>query len=102
MKISQIAQNRLVVLDELKKLNCIVGAVRSDGAFYAFLRLKTALRDMDIVERLVRDFKIAAMPGSAFGMEAGCYLRISYGALDETTLEEGLHRLISGLNAIIC
>ena len=102
VNISQIAQNRLVVLDELKKLNCIAGAVRSDGAFYAFLRLKTALRDMDIVERLVREFRIAAMPGSAFGMQAGCYLRISYGALDEATLEEGLHRLINGLNVIIC
>ena len=101
-KIRQIARNRMFVLAELEKLDCLADAVRSDGAFYAFLRLKTALRDMDIVERLVRDFRIAVMPGSAFGMEDGCYLRISYGALDGATLEEGLHRLISGLNAIIC
>ena len=101
-KIRQIARNRILVFAELEKLDCLADAVRSDGAFYAFLRLKTALRDMDIVERLVRDFRIAVMPGSAFGMEDGCYLRISYGALDGATLEEGLHRLISGLNAIIC
>ena len=41
------------------------------------------------------------MPGSAFGMELGCYLRISYGALDEATLEQGIYRLVSGLNATL-
>ena len=100
-RIRQIASNRMFVLAELEKLDCLAGAVRSDGAFYAFLSLNTALSDMDIVERLIRDFRIAVMPGSAFGMEQGCYLRISYGALDEATLEDGMHRLISGLNAVI-
>ena len=99
-RIRQIARNRMFVLDELKKLDCLDGAVRSDGAFYTFLRLRTGLSDMDIVKRLVRGFKIAVMPGSAFGMERGCYLRISYGALDEATLVEGMHRLTGGLRAI--
>ena len=99
-RIRQIARNRMFVLDELKKLDCLDGAVRSDGAFYTFLRLGTELSDMEIVERLVREFRIAVMPGSAFGMDRGCYLRISYGALDEATLEEGMHRLTGGLNVI--
>ena len=100
-KIGQIARNRIFVLDELQKLDCLDGAVRSDGAFYVFLRLKTELPDMDIVKRLVREFRIAVMPGGAFGMDQGCYLRISYGALDEVTLEEGMGRLTSGLDIII-
>lgn len=100
-KIRQIARNREFVLGELAKLGCIMDDVRPDGAFYAFLRLNTALPDMEIVARLIREFHIAAMPGSAFGMEKGCYLRISYGALDEATLEEGMHRLTCGLNAIL-
>ena len=100
-KIRQIARNRMFVLGELKKLDCLTGAVCSEGAFYTFPRLRTELPDMYIVERLVREFRIAVMPGSAFGMEQGCYLRISYGALEEATLEEGLHRLIAGLNAIV-
>ena len=99
-RIRQIARNRMFVLDELKKLDCLDGAVRSDGAFYTFLRLRTGLSDMDIVKLLVREFKIAVMPGSAFGMDRGCYLRISYGALDEATLVEGMHRLTGGLRAI--
>ena len=96
----QIARNRGFVLGELKKLDCIMDGVRSDGAFYVFIRLDTELPDMEVVERLIREFRIAAMPGSAFGMEHGCYLRISYGALDEATLEQGMHRLVSGLDTI--
>ncbi len=101
-KIRQIARNRLFVLEELKKLDCLTHDIRSDGAFYAFPRLETNQTDMDIVKRLIREFGIAVMPGSAFGMQEDCYLRISYGALDQSTVEEGMQRLINGLNAIIC
>ena len=100
-KISRIVRSRKFVFGELKKLDCIIGGVRSDGAFYVFLRFDTELPDMEVVERLIREYRIAAMPGSAFGMEKGCYLRISYGALDEATLEEGMHRLTCGLNALL-
>ncbi len=98
--IRQLAHNRRFVLGELAKLDCIMDEPRPDGAFYAFLRLNTTLPDMEIVERLIREHRIAAMPGSAFGMEEGCYLRISYGALDQSTLTEGMQRLVSGLMAI--
>ena len=101
-KIRQIARNRQFVLEELKKLDCLTHDIGSDGAFYAFPRLETNQTDMDIVKRLIREFGIAVMPGSAFGMQEGCYLRISYGALDQSTVEEGMQRLINGLNAIIC
>lgn len=100
-RIRHIAHNRRFVLDELNKLDCLDGSVRSDGAFYVFLRLNSMLPDMDIVKRLVREFRIAVMPGSAFGMDQGCYLRVSYGALDEATLEEGIHRLTNGLDTIV-
>lgn len=100
-KIRSIAQSRELILDKLKKSECVMDEVRSDGAFYVFLRLDTVLVDMEVVERLIRGFHIAVMPGSAFGMDNGCYLRISYGALDEATLEEGMDRLINGLKAIL-
>ncbi|MCY4209454.1 MAG: aminotransferase class I/II-fold pyridoxal phosphate-dependent enzyme, partial [Gammaproteobacteria bacterium] len=98
--IRQIVRNREFVLNELAKLRRITGEVHSDGALYAFPRLDTTLSDMQLVERLIREFRIATIPGSAFGMEDSCYLRVSYGALDESTLEEGMHRLVGGLNAI--
>lgn len=96
----QIARNRRFVLNVLNSADCIPDEVRSDGAFYVFPRIATALPDMQLVERLIREFGVAVMPGSAFGMDQGCYLRIAYGALDETTLEEGMDRLIKGLTAL--
>ena len=41
------------------------------------------------------------MPGSTFGMAAGTYLRMAYGALDRETVDEGVDRLVTGLRAII-
>jgi len=44
---------------------------------------------------------VALIPGSAFGVEAPCGLRLSYGALDSGTVVEGVGRLVEGLRAII-
>ena len=40
------------------------------------------------------------MPGAAFGLTAGCYLRIAYAAPDDATLAEALRRLTEGLRQI--
>ena len=70
------------------------------GAFYFFLRVHARLDAMTMTERLIREHGIAVIPGSAFGATGGCYLRISYGALDERTVEEGTRRLVAGLRAL--
>ena len=100
-KIKLIADNRKLVLNELKKLNCRINGINADGAFYVFLRLDTGRADMEVVKQLICDFKIAVMPGSAFGMVDACYIRVAYGALDKSTIEDGMQRLIDGLNSII-
>ena len=71
------------------------------GAFYFLLRIETPLEPMTIVERLIRDFGVAAIPGTTFGMHEGCYLRVAYGALDADTIAEGMGRLVRGLKAIV-
>ena len=43
---------------------------------------------------------VAVMPGSAFGLEAGCHLRVSYGALSPANALEGMGRLVEGLQAL--
>ena len=70
------------------------------GAFYVFLRVHTTLDALRVTERLIREHRVAVIPGSAFGSTAGCYLRVSYGALDEATAAEGLSRLARGLTAL--
>jgi aspartate/methionine/tyrosine aminotransferase len=70
------------------------------GAFYYFVRVRTELDSMTFVERLIREHRVAAIPGSAFGVPAGCTLRISYGALDAETVSEGIARLTRGIEAL--
>ena len=56
---------------------------------------------MELVERLVREFRVAVIPGTTFGLNEGCYLRVSYGALTEETAAEGIRRLVKGLRTIL-
>jgi len=72
----------------------------SQGAFYHFLRIHSALDPMTLSERLIREHRVAILPGSAFGLLGSCSARVSYGALDRSTLEEGLKRLARGLQVI--
>ena len=55
---------------------------------------------MTLVERLVREHGVAAIPGSGFGLD-GCYLRIAYGALHGDTVAAGMERLVNGLQTIL-
>jgi aspartate/methionine/tyrosine aminotransferase len=73
------------------------------GAFYYFLRVHTPLDAMTLAERLIREHRVAVIPGSAFGAldtSDTCYVRVSFGALDEATVEAGIGRLVRGLCAI--
>jgi len=70
------------------------------GAFFYFIRVHTALDAMTLTERLIREHKVAVIPGSAFGKTTGCYVRISFGALDRGRAADGIGRLVNGLKAI--
>jgi aspartate/methionine/tyrosine aminotransferase len=70
------------------------------GAFYYFIHVRRPLDSLDLAERLIRQFRVAVMPGAAFGAGDGCYLRVSYGPLDEATAAEGVSRLVEGLRAL--
>jgi len=74
---------------------------RPDGAFYCLARVHTSLDPLALVERLIVDHRVAAVPGTAFGLTDGCYLRVSYGALGRETVAEGIARLANGLRALV-
>jgi aspartate/methionine/tyrosine aminotransferase len=77
---------------------CEVPAVA--GAFYYLVRVHAAMDSMTLAERLIREHKVAAIPGSAFADAAPCSIRISYGAIEPHAVTEGLGRLIEGLRAL--
>lgn len=76
---------------------CVVPA--SPGAFYYFVRVRSSLDPAVLAERLIREHRVAVVPGSAFG-GAGCSIRVSYGALDPMLAAEAARRLAAGLRAL--
>jgi aspartate/methionine/tyrosine aminotransferase len=96
-----LAEVRGLVQAELAQAKSFCEVPPANGAFYFLLRLDTNLKPLALVERLVREHRVAAIPGDAFGMEDGCYLRVAYGALQKETVTEGIGRLVQGLKAIL-
>ena len=63
------------------------------GAFYIFPDITcTGMTSAQFCETLVKEEKVAVVPGSAFGEAGEGYVRISYAASMET-IEEALKRM---------
>jgi len=99
-KVSALLDVRAIVLRTLAGLDGICDVPRADGAFYFLLRMHTKRDPMELTERLVREHRVAVIPGTAFGMD-GCYLRVSYGPLSKDSAAEGIGRLVSGLRKLL-
>jgi len=99
--LSSMAEVRRLLLDELAAVRHICAVPPANGAFYLLLRVHTRMAPMVLVERLIKEHGVAVMPGNAFGMESGCYLRVAYGALKKDTAAEAVGRLVRGLRAIV-
>lgn len=100
-QLDSIRAVRELVREELRNIQPLCDIPPADGAFYFFLKLKSDLPPMTVVERLIREHGVAVIPGDAFGYHAGCAIRISYGALTRETATEGVRRLTGGLRAIL-
>jgi aspartate/methionine/tyrosine aminotransferase len=96
-----MAEIRDIVFAELGALEPLCTVPPADGAFYCFLRVNANADPMRTAERLIREHRVAVIPGHAFGMENGCYFRVAYGALQKDTVAEGIGRLVTGLRAIL-
>jgi aspartate/methionine/tyrosine aminotransferase len=96
-----LAEVRDIVFAELRSLEPLCTAPPVDGAFYCFLRVNADVDPLRTAERLIREHRVAVIPGTAFGMVDGCYFRIAYGALQKETVAEGIGRLVDGLRAIL-
>ncbi|OUL26181.1 pyridoxal phosphate-dependent aminotransferase [Nostoc sp. 106C] len=99
--IGAIAQVRQLVLESLNRLQGLCTITPADGAFYFFLRVHTQINAFELVKRLIQEHQVAVIPGTTFGMEDGCYLRVAYGALQQKTATEGIARLVQGLQTIL-
>ncbi len=100
VRVAELAEVRDLVIAELESLGDRVRVPQPGGAFYALVRVNTRQKDMEIVERLIKEFGVAVMPGNTFGMAEECYLRVAFGAMDKDSVAAGMGRLVKGLRAI--
>jgi aspartate/methionine/tyrosine aminotransferase len=100
-KLRMTAEVRRIVLNELQTVTDLVTVPRANGAFYFLLRVHKNTDPMELVRRLIEQFKVAVIPGETFGMKDKCYLRVAYGPLHKDTAAEGITRLVRGLREIL-
>ncbi|OIO39879.1 MAG: aromatic amino acid aminotransferase [Candidatus Omnitrophica bacterium CG1_02_49_10] len=66
---------------------------KPEGAFYAFPSIKkTGLKSMDFARALLKEEKVAVVPGTAFGPSGEGYVRMSY-ASSMDNIKEALNRI---------
>ncbi|MCT7949120.1 pyridoxal phosphate-dependent aminotransferase [Ancylothrix sp. C2] len=100
-QIQQIAEVRNLMLEELDTLKEFCTIPPAEGAFYFLLNLQSKIKSLELVEKLIREYGVAVIPGDTFGIEKGCYLRVAYGSLQKETAQEGIRRLMRGLKTIV-
>lgn len=105
-RLGAIAEVRQQMLNALTSITHLCTIPPTQGAFYFLLRLKPASPDqssnaMDLVKRLIEEFRVAAIPGDTFGIQSGCHLRVGYAALQQDTAMEGINRLVKGLKVLL-
>jgi aminotransferase len=84
-------RRREFVIDALNRLG--LSCHKPQGAFYAFPSIKkTGLSSIAFSQQLLKEEKVAVVPGTAFGESGEGYVRISYASSLEN-LKEALNRI---------
>jgi len=99
--LTALAGVRDIVIAELRSLEPLCTVPPADGAFYCFVRVDADVDPLQLTERLIREHRVAVIPGHAFGVTSGCSFRVAYGALQKETVAEGIGRLVRGLRSIL-
>jgi len=84
-------RRRLLVkgLNELPGISCIM----PKGAFYVFPNIKeTGMSSEKFAEKLLKEGKVAVIPGNTFGSSGEGYIRCSY-SVSRESIEEALDRM---------
>jgi aspartate/methionine/tyrosine aminotransferase len=99
--VRELARIRDIVVEQLSALAPLADVPAADGALYCMLNVRTTIDPMVLTERLIREHRVAVIPGPAFGLTEGCSFRVAFGALQRDTVEEGVGRLVRGLRVIL-
>ncbi len=93
-------KRRKIVYDGLNAIEGI-SCLEPESTFYAFPNIKgLGMSSWDLAKFLVKEHKVALVPGSIFGDNGEGYMRLSFAASAEQ-LEEGLRRIAAGAKEIL-
>jgi aspartate aminotransferase len=99
----EYSRRRAYVLEEVARIPGF-SCARPEGAFYVFPNVSACLRDtgprtsQELAAFLLREARVATVPGSAFGLEG--YLRLSY-ATSMENLREALTRVRTAVTRLL-
>jgi aminotransferase len=89
--VAEYNRRRRLVVDGFNRLGLRTFEPR--GAFYAFPNIQSScMNDETFAEKLLREEKVAVVPGNAFGPGGDGFVRVCYATAYEK-IEEALHRL---------
>jgi aspartate/methionine/tyrosine aminotransferase len=84
-------------LNAIDGISCIL----PESTFYSFPNVsRIGLSSWDLAKYLVRQHRVALVPGSIFGKNGEGYLRLSFAAGEEK-LEEGISRMQAGVERLL-
>ena len=94
--VDQYNQRRRVIVSGLNRIG--LPCVEPKGAFYAFPSITgTGMSSEEFCEALLKEEKVAVVPGNAFGKTGEGYIRCSY-ASSIDKIKEALNRMERFLN----
>ncbi len=83
-------------LNDIEGITCLL----PEATFYAFPNIsRVGMSSWDFAKYLLRELRVALIPGSIFGENGEGYLRLSFAA-SEADLREGLARIKAGVEAL--
>lgn len=102
-KINALAVVRKNVYERLKGLGDLLRFPETQGAFYVFLKLPGLAQGVDQLafnRAMAQRHQVVSVPGFTFGLrdtERANYQRLSYGALDAASVDQGVERYVAAV-----
>jgi len=95
--LKKLKNRRELFSQAFDKLSGKVDYVQPNGSIYFLLKINTKLSSFGFVKKMIEKYRISAIPGDAFGLTSGCWIRVSYSALPDDIVLDALKRLSSAI-----
>lgn len=95
----KIKRNREIVISKLSEIPRVHGSW-TKGAYYFFITVDSSLSSLALAKQLIEEYGVIVLPGSMFDVSF-CSFRLSYGNLSEKKVNEGITRLINGIQTLL-